>query len=225
MANWWSITDRIFEFIELEDDKRPTYNKVTKETALYYKVDRTLFRISNVEGITDDIFVFEENEDVAFTLYSLFHECWHAKQKSIGIHIKYSDEDREKYVGKKHMMMLYKYDFEAQASGYAAAFVYELYTLVSCLSNCNIRLIDDSYTNIQDYPEDQFDTKSDYLAINEKIKKYYDEGKKYFEDMMDNSISPSILQLIKSLPQIDSSKSRLFSQKGSILSDINTFLK
>ena len=187
MIQWECIADKIMDFIDLDEDNRPLYNRVTSMSKRLEGIDRTLFSPSS-----DELWVYED-EDKAIVLFHLFHECWHAYQKSQGVDIQYSKEDREKYVGKKHMMMLYKYSFEAEATGYASAFVYELYKTAKLKnSDCFGKEIEDCYTNIDTFPKDQFDTHEDFIKINERIKFYYEQGKEYIESKINNSVIDNI---------------------------------
>jgi len=41
--------------------------------------------------------------------------------------------------------------------------------------------IEDCYTNIYTFPEEEFDSNEDFLRINAQIKYYYEQGKSYIE--------------------------------------------
>ena len=225
MANWCEISRLIFDFIDLEEEKRPSYNRVTIQSAKYFNIDRTLFREFPNGEYNDQLWIYED-EELAMVLFKVFHECWHAKQKSLGRIIKYTEEDKQKYVGKSHMMMIYKYDFEAEASGYAAAFVYEIYKFGVMVNKDYLgKVIEDKYDNVDYYPENEFDSHDDYININNKIKKYYYLGKEYFLKQMLNSVSEEMKELFESLDDNTKVKMKYFSSKGMILSSINEQLK
>lgn len=223
MPNWEKIADLIFDLIDYGDEERPTIFPVTVNTAKYQGIDRTMFRDNSSRGYSDDLYIYMEGEK-DYILYTLFHECWHAYDKKSGIINRYSQEDINKYVKKPHMMMLYKYEFEAKATGYSAAFVYELYKIATTLKTNNLgRDLADSYNCIENYPEDQFDSHIDYEEINKKIKKYYDEGKQYFENMMKRDVGKDLLELTHN--RVPPEKLFCITTKGMILTQINSFLK
>lgn len=220
MINWQTISERIMDFIDLNEDNRPSYHKIDSYSVKFLGIDKTMFR-SSKDGDSMDQLWLNETEDGKMILYKLFHECWHAYQKSKGYEMGYSDEDRLKYVGKQHMMMLYKYPFEAEATGYAAAFVYTVYKFSDLLNKkCFDKKIEDSYTNIELFPEKEFDTKNDYLIINEQIETNYEKGKSYIKNQFNTSLSNEMESVIEDCKVNDEFKKHLVSKKGFIIFEI-----
>lgn len=191
MAFWNIVCDMIFDFLNFDDDKfeRPTYHKITDESVKFYQTYGTCLRDMSGCGLSDDIWHLQRGS-LDYQLFTLFHECWHVMQKNSGSLGSYLDEHKQKYIGTPHMMMLYKYyEFEAEATGYAAAFVYEFYRFTEAKQKGSCKLgqhISDCYDCIEKYTEDQFDTHADYVEVNEKIKAYYDSGKQYFTTLFNS---------------------------------------
>jgi len=220
MINWRKISEKIMDFIDLNEENRPSYNKVESFSAKYFGIDRTLFKDLKNDEYADQLWVYEQ-EDKEIVLFKLFHECWHAYQKSQGVKIEYSEEDRKKYACNQHMMMLYKYTFEAEATGYASAFVYTIYKFCSIFKKeCFDKKIEDSYTNVDYFPEQEFDTKDDYIKINELINTFYDEGKAYIKNQFNTSVSEEMKDIIKSSKINDDFNYDLLSKKAFIIYEI-----
>lgn len=212
-----NVANYIFDLIDFGKDDRPDI----------FTFDILPFGLQGTCYNNDSNTLFIDcNEAKDILLFKLFHECWHARQTKIGINLKYDNEDRLKYAYKPHMMMLYKYDFEAEASGYASAFVYTLYKLTN-RNGCNLnKIIEDKYDNCDCYPESEFDTYDDYININKKIDSYYEKGKMYFQNLLKNSLNKDVLELINDKEnKLDENLLYLISQKGFIFYKINDCIK
>lgn len=86
--------------------------------------------------------------------------------------------------------------------------------------NCLGKEIEDCYTNIYTFPEEEFDSNEDFLRINAQIKYYYEQGKSYIESMINNSLSDDMKNTLVNLGINDPNKSYLYSKKFFILFDI-----